>query len=52
MLGVNGICVIGHGSSTPKSVCNGIRVASDMISFGANDKIISKVNQLKILLDK
>jgi phosphate acyltransferase len=52
LLGINGVCVIGHGSSTAKSVCNGIRVASEMISFGANEKIISKVKQLKIQMSE
>ena len=28
LLGVDGVCIIGHGSSKAKAVCNGIRVAA------------------------
>ena len=29
LLGLNGVCIIGHGSSTPKAVKNAIRVANE-----------------------
>lgn len=29
LLGVNGVCIIGHGASSPKAVGNAIRVAND-----------------------
>ena len=38
LLGVNGICIIGHGSSSPKAVKNAIRVAGEFIKFRINDQ--------------
>ncbi|MBI4026000.1 MAG: phosphate acyltransferase PlsX [Verrucomicrobia bacterium] len=32
LLGINGVCIIGHGSSSPKAVCNAIRVARESIT--------------------
>ena len=29
LLGVNGCCIISHGSSNAKAICNAIRVAND-----------------------
>ncbi|MFW6353864.1 MAG: phosphate acyltransferase, partial [Verrucomicrobiota bacterium] len=40
LLGVNGICIIGHGSSSPFAVYNGIRVASESVSHNVNQKIM------------
>lgn len=51
LLGINGVCVIGHGSSSPKSICNGIRVAAEMVSFGANEKIVAKAKQLQSIMN-
>ena len=31
LLGVNGVCVISHGSSSPEAILNAIRVASEMV---------------------
>ncbi len=45
LLGLNGICIIGHGSSTPLSIRNAIRVAIDCIQFGLNDKIVHLIHQ-------
>lgn len=45
LLGINGICIIGHGSSSPKAVYNQIRVAGNCVSFGLNEKIIAKINE-------
>jgi phosphate acyltransferase len=40
LLGVNGICIIGHGSSSPFAVFNGVRVACESVSHDINGKII------------
>lgn len=32
LLGVKGVCIISHGSSGPKAICNAIRVASDLVA--------------------
>ena len=45
LLGINGICIIGHGSSSPKAVRNAIRVAGECVTFGLNDRIIAKINE-------
>jgi len=39
LLGLNGICIIGHGGSTPFAVRNAIRVASECVAFGLNQRI-------------
>ena len=44
LLGVNGICIIGHGGSSPLAVRNAIRVAGECVEFGLNDKIVDKIN--------
>lgn len=32
LLGVNGVCIIGHGSSSPAAICNAIAVAADLVA--------------------
>ncbi len=39
LLGVNGVCVICHGSSSPKAIKNGIRVAATMVKKKVNQRI-------------
>jgi len=43
LLGLNGVCIIGHGSSTPKAVKNAIRVAAESIQYGINDLIVKRM---------
>ena len=45
LLGINGICIIGHGSSSPKAVRNAIRVAGECVEFDLNGKIIAKLQE-------
>ena len=45
LLGINGICIIGHGSSSPKAVRNAIRVAAECVEFDLNGKIIAKLQE-------
>ncbi|PIZ18050.1 phosphate--acyl-ACP acyltransferase [Candidatus Desantisbacteria bacterium CG_4_10_14_0_8_um_filter_48_22] len=40
LLGVNGVCVIGHGRSSPKAIKNAIRVASESVSHSLNRNTI------------
>jgi glycerol-3-phosphate acyltransferase PlsX len=40
LLGVNGICVIAHGSSSVKAIRNAVRVSVEAIEHGVNDRII------------
>lgn len=39
LLGVNGVCIIGHGSSSARAVRNAINVAAESISHQVNDLI-------------
>lgn len=39
LLGVRGVCIIGHGSSNDRAIYNGIRVAYEFSSSGANERI-------------
>jgi phosphate acyltransferase len=39
LLGVRGVCIIGHGSSNDNAIFNGIRVAYEFAKSGTNEKI-------------
>jgi phosphate acyltransferase len=39
LLGVRGICIIGHGSSNDNAMFNGIRVAHEFVRAGTNQRI-------------
>lgn len=39
LLGVRGICIVGHGSSTDRAIRNGIRVAAEFAEAGVNGLI-------------
>jgi len=43
LLGVNGICIIAHGSSSPLAIKNAIRVAADFIEQQVNPRIVEAV---------
>ncbi len=45
LLGINGICIICHGSSNAKAIKNAIRVAGEEITKNVNQHIIEKVRQ-------
>ncbi|HOK03905.1 MAG TPA: phosphate acyltransferase PlsX [Victivallales bacterium] len=45
LLGVNGICIIGHGSSSPKAFKNAIRVAAEFVNIKLNDKITTMLHE-------
>lgn len=45
LLGVNGICIVGHGSSSPKAVRNAIRIAMECVEFELNDRIIRRLDE-------
>ncbi len=39
LLGLRGVCVVGHGSSNERAVMNGIRVAAEFASASVNESI-------------
>lgn len=43
LLGINGVCIIGHGTSSPKAVCNAIRVARESINNQLTNHIVEQV---------
>jgi len=43
LLGIDGICIIGHGSSSAKAIKNAIRVAGEEVKKSVNQHIIEKV---------
>jgi len=45
LLGVNGICIIAHGASTPKAVKNAIRVAAEGIQQQINPQIVAEIQK-------
>ena len=45
LLGVNGIVIIGHGSSNPVAVMNAIRVAGECVKFKLNQRIVDKLRE-------
>jgi len=46
LLGLNGICIIAHGSSSPKAIRNAVRVAREMVKQGMNTHISEKLSQI------
>lgn len=43
LLGVNGVCIISHGSSSSRAIKNAIRVASEFSSHSVNQRIIQDI---------
>jgi glycerol-3-phosphate acyltransferase PlsX len=48
LLGVNGICIIAHGSSSPLAIKNAIRVAMEFIEQGVNPKIVEALEEYNL----
>jgi len=46
LLGVKGVCIIGHGSSSSHAVYNAIRVAGTAIEKGLNHLIEEEINEI------
>lgn len=47
LLGVNGICIIGHGASSPKAVRNAMQVAGEFVSHEVNAHIVERVQKVR-----
>lgn len=45
LLGVDGVCIISHGSSSSRAIVNGIKVANDMVQCGIVEAIHRAINQ-------
>mgnify|MGYP003586739601 CR=1 FL=1 len=46
LLGVNGVCIIGHGASNARAVCNGIRVAAESVSHQVTHLIVEEIKKV------
>lgn len=51
LLGINGICIIAHGSSSSKSIRNAIRVAREMVRKDLNRHVANKLAQARADID-
>lgn len=49
LLGVNGVMIICHGSSSPRAIKNAIKMASRMVKKSVNDHIRSKLTESAVL---
>lgn len=47
LLGVNGVCIITHGSSGGRAIYHAIRVAKDSVVGHLNDAIVEKIKELE-----
>jgi glycerol-3-phosphate acyltransferase PlsX len=45
LLGINGVCIICHGGSSPKAIMNAILVAVDMVRKQVNKVIQEKLKE-------
>ncbi|MCZ6836593.1 MAG: phosphate acyltransferase PlsX [Planctomycetota bacterium] len=47
LLGVNGVCLICHGSSQARTIANGIRAAREFVQSGVNDAIVEQLGAME-----
>jgi glycerol-3-phosphate acyltransferase PlsX len=47
LLGVDGICIIGHGRSSAKAIKNAIREAGEFYTHQVNQHIADAINEIK-----
>ncbi len=47
LLGVNGVVIIAHGSSSPKAIKNAIRVAAESVDHHMNELIVEALEKLE-----
>jgi glycerol-3-phosphate acyltransferase PlsX len=45
LLGVRGVCIVGHGSSNDRAIMNGIRVAAEFVGAAVNERIEREFTQ-------
>ncbi len=43
LLGVDGVVIIAHGSSSPKAIKNALRVAGEFVSHRINERIVARI---------
>lgn len=50
LLGIRGVCIIGHGASSPKAIKNAIRLADTYLKHGLTDRIVKRINECGIAI--
>jgi len=45
LLGIDGVCIISHGSSSTKAIKNGIKLAADFVNRQVNDHIVEAIGR-------
>ncbi len=48
LLGIKGVCIIGHGASTPKAVKNAIRVSHHFLKLHLTERIVNRIHECGI----
>ena len=51
LLGVDGVCVIGHGASDDRAIGNALGVAAEQVRGRLNDRIVEELAALPLLAD-
>ena len=51
LLGINGVCIIGHGRSNASAVRNAVRVGKEIVTNGIQDRIQSEILQYQQTLE-
>ena len=46
LLGLNGVCIIGHGRSNPQAVRSAVRMAKDFVKSRVQEKIQKEISQI------
>jgi len=47
LLGINGVCIVGHGRSNPVAIKNAVRLARDYVKSQVQEKILERLNGYK-----
>jgi glycerol-3-phosphate acyltransferase PlsX len=51
LLGIDGVCIIGHGRSDPNAVKNAVRVAKELLAKNVKDKIQQELSPARLGLN-
>jgi glycerol-3-phosphate acyltransferase PlsX len=49
LLGVNGVCIITHGSSSKRAIFHAIRVAGESVHHHLNEEIVKEIEKLDVI---
>jgi glycerol-3-phosphate acyltransferase PlsX len=52
LLGLKGVCIVGHGRSNPNAIKNAIRMAKDFVANKVQEKIQNELTAVSHILSK